>query len=92
MFPSSLKVLHMHWAMWPDAKFRSPGGPLSFVHCPRLETLSLAKSFLDEPSWVAVMQGTSCPSCHLQPYRPCFTTSVTTTIAMAGQGCRRWST
>jgi len=57
MFPSSLKVLHMHWAMWLDAQFRSPGGPLSFVHCPRLETLSLDKSYLDEPSWVAVMQG-----------------------------------
>ena len=66
MFPSSLKVLHMHWAMWPDAKFRSPGGPLSFVHCPRLETLSLAKSFLDEPSWVAVMQGT----CYTIPTTP----------------------
>ena len=59
MFPPSLRHLRMHNADSKAFAFRSPGGPLSLLRCPRLETLSLVNAHLAESWWAALFRGTS---------------------------------
>jgi len=59
MFPLSLRHLRMDKANWTDDVFRGPGGPMTLLRCPLLETLSLTMASLSQPSWEALFQGTS---------------------------------